>query len=94
MFITDLDDLDGMVFVYRSDTTTTFHMENTLIPLDIAFFGADGSFVSKTTMEPCLVEDCPRYAADGRYRYSIEVPAGNFDWVGDDTSLEVGPLVD
>jgi uncharacterized membrane protein (UPF0127 family) len=92
MFITDLDDLDGMVFVYRSDTTVTFHMENTLIPLDIAFFGADGSFVSKTTMEPCEVADCPRYRAEGRYRYAIEVPAGDFDWVDSTTGLDVDPL--
>lgn len=89
MFITELDDLDGMVFVYRADTSTTFHMENTLIPLDVAFFAADGSFVSKTTMTPCLTDDCPDYESRGRYRYAIEVPAGDFDWVGPDTWLDV-----
>ncbi len=94
MFITDLDDLDGMVFVYRSSTSTPFHMENTLIPLDIAFFAADGSFVSKTMMEPCVVEDCPRYSAAGRYRYAIEVPAGGFERVGPTTMLDVTPLLD
>jgi uncharacterized membrane protein (UPF0127 family) len=92
MFITDLDDLDGMVFVYRSDTATTFHMENTLIPLDIAFFASDGTFVSKATMTPCISDECPDYESGGRYRYAIEVPAGDFDWVGPDTVLNVTPL--
>lgn len=94
MFVTDLDDLDGMVFWYGSDTSTLFHMENTLIPLDIAFFAADGSFVSKTTMTPCTTDDCPTYAAEGRYRYAIEVPAGAFDWVDASTRLDVTPLAD
>lgn len=92
MFISDLDDLDGMVFVYRSDTTTPFHMENTLIPLDIAFFTADGTFVSKTTMTPCLTDDCPNYEAEDRYRYAVEVPAGGFDALDASSRLDVTPL--
>lgn len=92
MFISDLDDLDGMVFVYPSDTDTTFHMENTLIPLDIAWFAADGSFVSKTTMAPCDSDDCPSYAAEARYRYAIEVPAGGFDWIDETSVLDVAAL--
>lgn len=94
MFITDLDDLDGMVFVYGSDTTTPFHMENTFIPLDIAFFTADGVFVSKTTMEPCPSDDCPDYEAEDRYRYAIEVPAGQFGWLDASSRLDVSPLAD
>ncbi len=94
MFISDLDDLDGMVFVYGSDTTTTFHMENTLIALDIAFFAADGALVSKTTMTPCLTDDCPDYQATGRYRYAIEVPAGEFDRLDASSRLDVTPLAD
>ena len=38
------------------------------MPLSIAFFAADGSFVSATDMEPCLTgpaDACPRYAATG-----------------------------
>lgn len=94
MFITELDDLDGMLFVYRSDTDTPFHMENTLIPLDIAFFTADGELVSKTTMEPCVSDDCPDYRAEGRYRYAIEVPAGEFDRLDASSRLDVVPPAD
>ena len=92
MFITELDDLDGMVFVYQADTTTLFHMLNTLIPLDIAFFGADGLLVSKTSMVPCETDTCPKYPSEGPYRYAIEAPAGAFDWVDSSTVLDVEPL--
>ncbi|RPI22311.1 MAG: hypothetical protein EHM57_05495, partial [Actinobacteria bacterium] len=56
-----------------------FWMKNTLLPLDIAFFAGDGSFVDRLTMEPCPGDPCPVYRPSGPYRLAVEVPAGGFD---------------
>lgn len=94
MFVTELGDLDGMVFVFDGDTSSRFFMLNTLIPLDIAFFDASGRLVSTETMVPCVTETCPRYRAAGRYRYAIEVPAGDFASLAEDAVLDVTALTD
>ncbi len=77
MGVTDLGSLDGMLFVFGSDTTGGFWMKDTLLPLDIAFFAADGSFVDGFVMEPCTTPSCPSYRPSGAYRYAVEMPAGN-----------------
>jgi uncharacterized membrane protein (UPF0127 family) len=52
-------------------------MKDTLIPLSIAFFGADGGFVSDADMVPCPPGTaCPTYGAAGEYTTAVEVPAG------------------
>ena len=76
--VTDLGDLDGMIFVWGGETvTSTFTMAGTLIDLDISFFDADGRFVDGFTMTPCATSSCPSYAAAGPFAYAIEVPAGS-----------------
>ena len=37
---------DGMLFAYAEEDSHSFWMKNTLIPLDIAFFAADGTLVN------------------------------------------------
>ena len=78
--ITDLGDYDGMLFVYSSDTTARFTMAGTPLPLDIAWYAADGHPVSATTMQPCVEGSdatCPVYASSGKYRYALETAAGH-----------------
>lgn len=79
MGVTDLGGADGMVFRYDAATDSRFWMRNTPQALSIAFFAADGSFVSATDMEPCLQgsdADCPRYGAAASFTDAIEVPLG------------------
>jgi uncharacterized membrane protein (UPF0127 family) len=76
MHLTDLGDLDGMLFVFEQDSSSGFWMKNTLIPLDIAFFDSAGSFVDGFVMEPCTTAACPSYLPSGDYRYALEMPAG------------------
>jgi uncharacterized protein len=77
MRVTDLGGLDGMLFDYTSPSEGSFWMKDTVMPLSIAFFGADGGFVSATDMDPCPPgEDCPWYDADGPFSAAIEVPQG------------------
>lgn len=80
MGVTDLGAGDGMVFRWDEPTTGNFWMRDTPQPLSIAFYAADGAFVSAADMEPCLQPipdaDCPRYAAASTYTYAVEVFAG------------------
>jgi uncharacterized membrane protein (UPF0127 family) len=83
MGVADLGDLDGMLFVWPEDVTSGFWMKNTLIPLDVAFFGADGSLVDVLTMVPCEADPCPSYRPSGAYRWALEAPAGRLAGWGD-----------
>jgi hypothetical protein len=78
---------DGMLFVFPQDTRGGFWMKNTLVPLTIVFFNADGKRVRKLSMTPCRQESCPIYNPGRRYRFALELRAS-------DTRLAVklGPL--
>jgi len=83
---TDIAGHDGMLFRFRADTRVGFYMKDTLIPLSIAWFDANGNFVSATDMEPCLDQvDCPNHYATRPYRFALEVAKGG---LGD---LGIGP---
>ncbi|HEX5630327.1 MAG TPA: DUF192 domain-containing protein [Acidimicrobiia bacterium] len=88
MGVTDLGDLDGMLFVFDADSTSGFWMKNTLIPLDIAFFTAEGVLVDLLRMTPCEADPCPVYEPAGSYRYAIETEIGRWDAI-DQPSLVV-----
>jgi len=79
----DLAGHDGMLFRFPADTRVGFYMQDTLIPLSIAWFDARGNFVSSTDMEPCLDKvDCPNYYAARPYRYALEVGKGDLGGLG------------
>ena len=80
----ELGGRSGMVFTFDGDVTTSFYMRSTLLPLSIAWYGADGALVSTADMEPCPpdAETCPTTAPGGRYRYAIEVPQGRLGLLG------------
>lgn len=68
---------DGMLFVFPEDTRGGFWMKNTLVPLTIAFFNADGKRVRKLSMTPCRQESCPIYNPGRRYRFALELRASD-----------------
>lgn len=77
MRVTDLKGYAGMVFRYSADSTGGYYMRNTPMPLSIAWFAGDGTFVSSADMAPCGDRsDCPISSAAGPYRYALEVPQG------------------
>ena len=88
MGVTDLGGLDGMLFVFQADGNGGVWMKNTLIPLDIVFFTADGGFVDSLTMVPCVEDPCPTYRPSGAYRYALEAPAGDLAFVTPSARLE------
>lgn len=66
----------GMLFVFEEEEPLFFWMKNTLIPLDVLYFDADGRFVSSATMQPCTENTCPTYGSEGPASYALEIPAG------------------
>lgn len=66
----------GMLFVFDDEAPRSFWMKNTLVPLDIAYFRADGAWVSSARMEPCAADPCRTYESAGPARYALELPAG------------------
>ena len=68
----------GMVFVFPSESAGGFWMKNTLIPLSIAFYDADGRIVRILDMEPCRRDPCPVYDPGMAYVGALEVNQGAF----------------
>ena len=66
----------------RTRTRGTFWMKNTVLPLSIAFFAPDGSFVESFDMEPCSTSSCPNYATPADFLVAVEVPQGGLDELG------------
>ena len=74
---TDIGGYDGMLFQFPADTTVSFYMKDTPLPLSIAFFDASGQFISTTDMPPCVDRpSCPLFNSPRPYRYALEVPQG------------------
>lgn len=79
----DLSGYDGMIFRFAQDTTVSFFMRNVPMPLEIAWFDADGRLVSTADMAPCPDRDgCPTYPPGGAYRYALEVEDGGLARLG------------
>ncbi len=68
---------EGMLFFFREPTSGGFWMKNTLIPLTIAFYNADGERVRKLSMTPCRTEECPIYEPRRTYRFALELRASD-----------------
>lgn len=79
MGVTDLVDVDGMLFVWNEEIEAAFWMKDTLIPLDIWFFDDAGRYVDSFTMTPCESDPCPTYPAAGPFRYALETEVGTID---------------
>lgn len=82
MSVTDLGDADGMAFVYPTAHTGNFWMRNTLLPLSIAFYAADGSYLDAFDMEPCDATPCPLYATPDDFLVAIETTRGDLGALG------------
>jgi hypothetical protein len=69
--------VDGMLFVFSESTSGGFWMKNTLVPLTIVFFDASGKRVRRMAMVPCREDPCPIYDPGRRYRFALELRAGD-----------------
>jgi uncharacterized protein len=85
----NLSPYDGMAFVWEEPLVTTFWMKDTLIPLSIAFWDADGRIISILDMDPCTEDPCPSYGPGEPFVGAVEVARGTFERHG----VAVGDLV-
>jgi uncharacterized membrane protein (UPF0127 family) len=74
-----LSPYDGMSFVWEEPVVSTFWMKDTLIPLSIAFWDADGRIISILDMDPCTEDPCPSYGPDAPFVGAVEVARGTFE---------------
>jgi uncharacterized protein len=84
---TELAEDAGMLFVLDSEQTPGFYMENTLIPLSIAFMDAEGRIVDIQDMQP--LDETRHYPAEPA-QYALEVNQGFFAERG----VQVGDTVE
>ena len=75
MFRENLEQDRGMLFIFESNDYWTFHMKNTLIPLDIAFIKEDGTIESIKELNPMNPN---QVGPDSEIRYAVEVNRGWF----------------
>lgn len=94
MFVTDLGEADGMVFRYDAPQTGAFWMKNTVLPLSIAFYAADGAYLGAFDMEPCTADPCPTYPTMPDFTFAIETTQGGLPELGIDpgSTLELTDL--
>jgi uncharacterized protein len=79
MFVRNLPENEGMLFVFSKKTNDAFWMKNTSIPLSIAFLDSDGQILKILDMEPCIGNKCPIYDPKLSYHYTIEANLGWFE---------------
>ena len=97
MGVTELGSADGMLFVFDATADWRFYMWQTLIPLSIAWFAEDGTFVGAAEMIPCTSDDesgCDRYSPGTPYRFALELPSGGaaqFALTAEDRMTVLGP---
>lgn len=70
----DFSDDQGMVFVFASEAPQKFWMHNTLIDLDIAYCGRDGTINTTYTMK--ALDETTDYSSKKPSQFVIELRAG------------------
>lgn len=86
MFRRNLAPDEGMLFVYDTPHQMTFWMKNTLLPLDLVFFGPD---LTVTEFIEGMVpgvgrsdDELPRYTSTGPAQYALELASGSVRRLG------------
>lgn len=90
----DFGGYPAMVFLFPQDTTVTFYNRSVPIALSVAWFTADGAFITSKDLEPCAdVQGCPTIASTAPFRYAIEVKKGGLGaiGVGSGSTISVAP---
>jgi uncharacterized membrane protein (UPF0127 family) len=87
--VEEMGRVEGMLFVFPTESGGAFWMKDTLIPLDIAFFAADGSLVEVQRMDPCDRDPCPLYQARSPFRWAVEAPAGDLADLDPESRLQL-----
>lgn len=78
MFKKKIDDSEGMLFVFDDEDRRGFWMKNTLVPLSIAYFGADRVLKEIIDMQPAVMgaTQPKTYRSKAKAKYALEVSIG------------------
>ena len=73
----DLEENQGMLFIFEKSGRHSFWMKNTLIPLDIIWLDENKHVVHiEHNLQPCIGDFCPSYVPRWDALYVLEVNAG------------------
>jgi len=75
MYRKNLQDGEGMLFIFDKDEIMSFWMKNTYIPLSIAFISNNGKIIDIKDMYP---HDTNSVKSSRSVRYALETPQGWF----------------
>jgi hypothetical protein len=89
MFRESLEPNHGMLFVFEQASAHCMWMRNTLIPLSVAFVGADGTIVNIADMKP---KDETTHCAQQPVPYALEMDRGWFASRGIKPGQKIGGL--
>ena len=89
MFREHLPDGHGMLFVWPGDQVVGMWMQNTLIPLSVAFVDGDYRIRNIAHMEP---HSRDVHTSEGRVRYALEVNRGWFERHGITPGMRIDGL--
>lgn len=86
MGLTGLGRYVGMLFTFPGPSTAVFTMDDTYLPLTLAWFDAHGRYLDSLDMIPCPDGGgCPYYYSHVPFSEALEVPQGTL------ASLGIGP---
>jgi uncharacterized membrane protein (UPF0127 family) len=77
MWRTNMEEMDGMLFVFNEPQKVGFWMRNTLLPLSCAYVDAEGTILELHNMQPR--DETPIPSETDRVQYVLEVKQGWFD---------------
>jgi len=83
MFREQMDNDNGMLFVFEKEDIYYFWMKNTLIPLDMIWMNKDKEiiYINKNT-PPCKHDPCLSYGPNEDSLYVLEINGGLTDTLG------------
>jgi len=76
MFRTNMDETEGMLFVFSAPHRAAFWMRNTLMPLSCAYIDSEGAILETHDMKP--KDETPIEAGTDKIQYVLEVNQGWF----------------
>ncbi len=82
MFRKDIPWNYGMLFIFEKEVNYGFWMQNTYVPLEIAFIDSKKTIFNIQKMFPCNEEQCKIYYSPKPYKYALEVKMGFFKKFG------------
>jgi uncharacterized membrane protein (UPF0127 family) len=77
MWRTNMDESDGMLFVFGQPQKVGFWMRNTLLPLSCAYIDPDGTILELHDMKPR--DENPITAGTDQVQFVLEMKQGWFD---------------